>query len=53
MFKKALTGAALAATALASFAITAPAQAREGATSVGHGIKCYYVLGVQVCYKGV
>lgn len=34
-----------------------PAQAREG-NSMGHGIKCYWVLGAdgayhQVCRKGI
>lgn len=53
MLKKVLTGAALAATALASLAITAPAQAGEGRTSIGHGVKCYFYLGIQYCYKGV
>lgn len=54
MIKKALTGAAIVGTVLGSLALTAPAaQAGEGRTSIGHGIKCYYVLGVQYCYKGV
>lgn len=54
MFKKVLTGAlAAAALAAGATAIVPAAQAREGATSIGNGIKCYYYLGVQYCYKGV
>lgn len=53
MFKKILTAAAVASLALGGMAISAPAQAREGAQSIGHGIKCYYYLGVRICYKGV
>ena len=53
MLTKALTGSAIAALLLSGLAIAAPAQAGEGRTSIGHGIKCYYYLGVQYCYKGV
>ena len=53
MFKKAITASAIAALSLASLAIAAPAQAGEGGTSIGHGVKCYYYLGIQYCRKGV
>jgi hypothetical protein len=54
MFKKITTGAAAAAFLVAGLGSLAPAaNAREGAQSVGHGIKCYYYLGVQICYKSV
>jgi hypothetical protein len=54
MVKKILTGLAIATLAASgTVALSAPAQAREGATSVGHGVKCYWVLGVQFCYRGV
>ena len=54
MLKKTITAAAAAAMLAGGVAVLAPAaQAREGAQSVGHGIKCYYYLGVQICYKSV
>lgn len=54
MLKKITTlSAALALAAAGAAAFSAPAQAGEGRTSVGHGVKCYYYLGVQYCYKGV
>lgn len=54
MIKKITTVAAAAAFLAAGMGALVPAaNAREGATSVGHGIKCYYYLGVQYCYKGV
>lgn len=53
MLKKVINGSLAAAIALSGLALAAPAQAGEGRVSVGHGIKCYYYLGVQYCYKGV
>lgn len=54
MLKKTITAAAAAAMLAGGVAVLAPAaQAREGAQSIGGGIKCYYVLGVRYCYKGV
>lgn len=54
MIKKLMTcaaAAAILAAGVTSMSITA--NAREGAQSVGGGIKCYYYLGVRYCYKGV
>jgi uncharacterized membrane protein len=63
--RKIITSTSLvAATLLTALAVLAPAtaSAREGATSVGGGIKCYTAAVVQadgtvkyqrVCYKGV
>ena len=54
MLKKITTlGAILALAAAGTLAFSAPAQAGEGRVSIGHGVKCYYYLGVQYCYKGV
>lgn len=40
--------------ALSFFMLSANAvMAREGAQSVGGGIKCYYANGQKICYKGV
>lgn len=63
--RKTITSTSLiAATLLTALAALAPvtAAAREGATSVGHGIKCYTAAVLQadgtvkyqrICYKGV
>jgi len=54
MLRKITTAAAATAMFAAGMvALPTAANAREGAQSVGHGIKCYYYLGVQYCYKGV
>jgi len=50
-----ITAAAVATAMLAAGLVAMPtaANAREGAQSVGHGIKCYYYLGIQYCYKSI
>jgi len=53
MLRKIKLAAMPVAIAAATMAIAAPAQAGEGANSVGHGVKCYFFMGVQFCYKGV
>jgi hypothetical protein len=54
MIKKLMSCAAAAALlAAGATSLSVTAQAREGAQSVGGGLKCYYYLGVRYCYKGV
>ncbi len=50
-FMSCAAAAAFLAAGVTSMSVTA--QAREGAQSVGGGLKCYYYLGIQYCYKGV
>lgn len=63
MRKTIASSSLIAATLLTTLAILAPAtaSAREGARSVGHGVKCYTAAVVtsgvtsykQVCYKSI
>lgn len=54
MIKKSSILAAVAAVTAGTLALSTPANAaREGSQrSIGHGVKCYTVLGVRVCFKG-